>query len=588
MTDGKTVGFRSNKAEGKGDAGFRSYLVSVLSERDVETVVQHAGRHDLLLVEAVVALGFVNELAAYAAFAEWMGEPFADLRMTPPSPTAPRLLPERVSRAYQILPIAHDNRTFTYASATMVNADVERDVAFATGRRPQMVVVAKGQLVSALGQAYRMGTTIDKLIDRIKVSDMAKPVAVTTTSDDSDSPIINLCNQIVASAIAAGASDIHIEPGLNGAVVRHRVSGILEPLLTLPESAVRGVTNRFKLMAKADIATKMKPQDGAFRVSVDDQQVDVRLSTVPTIHGEKIVMRVIQGSDSALTIDTLGYDTKSVEALVTALSKPDGLVLVTGPTGSGKTTVLYAALQFLATGRVNIVTVEDPVERQVAGVTQIAVNSKSGTSFAAVLKSVMRQDPNVIMVGEVRDNEVADIVGQAAYTGHLVLSSLHTIDAASAITRLVNLGLQPFKIAESLNAVVAQRLVRKLCPHCRVPNDAAAAERLGLQAGVARVARQSAGGASTASRPVTSDAWRSPRFWSPTTACAPPFATAPVSPRSARPCIGRAAPRCEKPRSSLWRAASRRSKSSIASSRTTTSPIRGAPPLQLRVRRPQQ
>lgn len=488
MTDGKTGGFRSNKAEGLGDAGFRSFLSGVLSEQDVETVVQHAGRHDLQLVEAVVVLGFVNELAAYAAFAQWMGKPFADLRLTPPTPTAAKLLPERVSRGYQILPIAHDNRTFTYASATMVNAEVERDVAFATGRRPQMVVVAKGQLMSALGQAYRMGTKIDKLIDRINFSDMVKPVEVASASDDSDSPVINLCNQIVATAIAAGASDIHIEPAASGAVVRHRVCGILEPLLTLPESAVRGVTNRFKLMAKADIATRMKPQDGAFRIAVDDQQVDVRLSTVPTIHGEKIVMRVILGADSAHTIDTLGYDKKAEEALVKALSKPDGLVLVTGPTGSGKTTVLYAALQFLATGRVNIVTVEDPVERQVAGVTQVAVNTKSGTTFANVLRSVMRQDPNIIMVGEIRDNEVAEIVGQAAYTGHLVLSSLHTTDAASAITRLVNLGLQPFKIAESLNAVIAQRLVRKLCPHCCVANVPAAAERLGVQHGVSRVA----------------------------------------------------------------------------------------------------
>jgi type II secretory ATPase GspE/PulE/Tfp pilus assembly ATPase PilB-like protein/ActR/RegA family two-component response regulator len=487
MTDGKTAGVRLG-TEGRGDAGFGAYLADLIGQRDVDIVVQHADRHEQQLVEAVVALGFLNEMAAYAAFAEWMGKPFADLRTTPPSPTAARLLPERVSRGYQILPMAHDNRTFTYASASMFNADIDRDIAFASGRRPQMVVVAKGQLTSALGQAYRMGDTIDKLIDRIKVSDMVKPVEVSTASDDNDSPVIGLCNQIVASAIAAGASDIHIEPAASGATVRHRVCGILEPLLTLPASAVRGVTNRFKLMAKADIATRLKPQDGAFRVAVDDQQVDVRLSTVPTIHGEKLVMRVILGATSMHTIDTLGYDVKAQQTLVSALSKPDGLVLVTGPTGSGKTTVLYAALHFLATGRVNIVTVEDPVERQVDGVTQIAVNTKSGTTFANVLRSVMRQDPNVIMVGEVRDNEVADIVGQAAYTGHLVLSSLHTIDAASAITRLVNLGLQPFKIAESLNAVVAQRLVRKLCPHCRVPNEPAAAERLGIPYGVARIA----------------------------------------------------------------------------------------------------
>jgi type IV pilus assembly protein PilB len=485
--ESKTLGFRTSKPEARADIGFRAYLAAHLSAQDLATVVQHAERHELATVDAVIALGFMNEMKAYAAFADWMGRPFVDLRLNPPSATAARLLPERVARGHQIMPVAHDNRTFTYASATVFDADVDRDVAFASGRRPQMVIVARGQLASAMTQAYRMGQTIDKLIDRIKVSEMNKSVNVLAMLEEGDSPVIDLCNQIVATALAAGASDIHIEPALQGAVVRHRVSGILEPLLNLPESAVRGVTNRFKLMAKADIATKMKPQDGAFRVEIESQTADVRLSTIPTIHGEKIVMRVIRGGDSVLSIDTLGYDSKSTKTLIEALSKPDGLVLVTGPTGSGKTTVLYAALQFLATGRVNIVTVEDPVERQVEGVTQIPVHTKSGTSFANVLRSVMRQDPNVIMVGEVRDNEVADIVGQAAYTGHLVLSSLHTIDAASAITRLVNLGLQPFKIAESLNAVIAQRLVRKLCTQCSIKNDDATAERLGAQHGLPRI-----------------------------------------------------------------------------------------------------
>jgi type II secretory ATPase GspE/PulE/Tfp pilus assembly ATPase PilB-like protein/ActR/RegA family two-component response regulator len=482
--ESRTAGFRSSKVESRNDAGFQAILASHLSEREVESVVQHAKRHEVLLVEAAVMLGFLNEMAAYSAFADWQGKPFVDLRTMPPTATAARLLPERVSRGCQILPMAHDNRTFTYASASLFNAEVDRDVAFASGRRPQMVVVAKGQLVSALAEAYRMGTTIDKLIDRIKISDMVKPAEVAVAGNDNESPVIDLCNQIIATAIAAGASDVHIEPSAQGAVVRHRICGILEPLLTLPENAVRGVTNRFKLMAKADIATKFKPQDGAFRIKVDDRPVDVRLSTVPTIHGEKIVMRVVPGAESAHTIDTLGYDATAQRALVSALSKPDGLVLVTGPTGSGKTTVLYAALQFLATGRVNIVSVEDPVERQIGGVTQIAVNVKSGTTFANVLRSVMRQDPNVIMVGEVRDNEVAEIVGQAAYTGHLVLSSLHTIDAASAITRLVNLGLQPFKIAESLNAVIAQRLVRRLCDHCKITYEGVNAARQGVRYGL--------------------------------------------------------------------------------------------------------
>ena len=476
----------SGSLRGRPDAGFRNYLAGLLNEQDLATVVQHAERHGIAVVESVVALGFMNEVKAYQSLAEWMGKPFVDLQANPPTATAARLLPERVAKARQVLPLAHDNRSLTYAAASLFNDEIDRDVAFASGRRPQMVVVTRSQLVDGLTHSYRVANDIDKLLERIKLADVPRPNEP-SASTAHDSPVIDLCNRIVATAIAAGASDIHIEPSGNGAIVRHRISGILEQMLTLPQRAVPGVTNRFKLMAKADIATKMKPQDGAFRATVDEQVVDVRLSVLPTIHGEKIVMRVIQGGSSMMSIDTLGYDAQMEKKLIAALSKPDGLVLVTGPTGSGKTTVLYAALQFLQTGRVNIVTVEDPVERQVDGVTQIAVNVKSGTSFATVLRSVMRQDPNIIMVGEIRDNEVAEIVGQAAYTGHLVLSTLHTTDAASAITRLMNLGLQPFKIAESLNAVVAQRLLRRLCTHCSIPNDEATAARLGSQHGVPKV-----------------------------------------------------------------------------------------------------
>jgi type II secretory ATPase GspE/PulE/Tfp pilus assembly ATPase PilB-like protein/CheY-like chemotaxis protein len=486
VTDDKASAFRSKKA-GQADAAFVGHLAGLLPTGDVDTVRQHAAKHGINLVDATVELGLLNEQKAYAALAEWNGRPLMDLHLTPPDPTASRLLPERVARAHQIFAIAHDNRTFTYASSSPFDAEVDRDVAFASGRRPQMVIASRAQITAALSQSYKTGLAIDKLIDRIVIADMEKAVKVPGPLEATDSPIIDLCNRVIATALAAGASDVHIEPGPTGALVRHRISGILEPLLTLPEGAVRGVTNRFKLMAKADIASRMKPQDGAFRIEIDNHQIDVRLSTVPTIHGEKVVMRMVRGADAMLTIDMLGYDDKTRRALLDALSKPDGLVLVTGPTGSGKTTVLYAALQYLQTGRVNIVTVEDPVERQLAGVTQIAVHERAGTTFATVLRSVMRQDPNIIMVGEIRDNEVADIVGQAAYTGHLVLTSLHTTDAASAITRLLNLGLQAHKIAESLNAVVAQRLLRTVCSHCCVRHDAETAARLGAEHGVARI-----------------------------------------------------------------------------------------------------
>ena len=298
---------------------------------------------------------------------------------------------------------------------------------------------------------------------------------------------MRLCDYIIATAVRESASDIHIEPVLDGARVRYRVSGILETLLTIPADAVPLVANRFKVMAGADISVHNRPQDGAFRAKIADRAVDIRFSTLPTVSGEKIVMRVIDSGSVVTSVDNLGYSAPALERLKRALARPDGLVLITGPTGSGKTTSLYAVLNHLRSGHTNIVTVEDPVERRVEGVNQIPVNGRAGNTFAAVLRSVLRQDPDVLMVGEVRDAETAQIVGQAAYTGHLVLTSMHTADAASAITRLLNLGLEPFKVAESLAAIVAQRLVRRLCPDCRRLLSEHEARRLGAAHGIARV-----------------------------------------------------------------------------------------------------
>ena len=265
-------------------------------------------------------------------------------------------------------------------------------------------------------------------------------------------------------------------------------------------------------MAKADIAVRNKPQDGAFRVKVDGRPIDVRLSSLPTVDGEKLVMRVIDSGSPLQSLDQLGYDADTLVRLERALARPDGLVLVTGPTGSGKTTALYAALGHLRTGRTNIVSVEDPVERTVPGVTQIPVNARAGNTFPAVLRALLRQDPNVIMVGEVRDAEVAQIVGQAAYTGHLVLTSMHTVDTATAITRLTNLGLEPFKVAECLSAVLAQRLLRTPLPALpRRPQRlrSAPARRRASPAVGAGVGRARA--ATNASTPATAAAcrWRS-------------------------------------------------------------------------------
>ena len=443
----------------------------------------YAEQHRVPIQDAVVALGFVPELDSYAALSKVTGMALVDLEQVRVSALAVRLVPEKIARRYDALPIHEDNRTITFAVARPLDMEAERDIGFAAGRTPRAVLALRSQVTAGLDRHYPKMGEIERIIGRLKTEAPAESL-VNLSAAVNSSPVIELCNHVLSGALQAHASDIHIEPFADAAAVRYRISGILEQVLTLPKEARAHVTNRFKILAKTNIAVRHKPQDGAFRVLVGGKQVDVRLSTLPTVHGEKLVMRLVDGTSELKTIESLGYDAATVERLRRSLRRPDGMVLFTGPTASGKTTALYASLNELRSGRTNIVTVEDPVERYLDGVNQIPVNKAAGTTFASVLRSVLRQDPNVVMVGEIRDAEVAQIAGQAAYTGHLVLTSLHTIDAPSAVGRLLNLGLEPFRVADTLNAVFAQRLVRRLCPECSVRYDVDEARRLGEEHGI--------------------------------------------------------------------------------------------------------
>ena len=306
--------------------------------------------------------------------------------------------------------------------------------------------------------------------------------------DTSDAPIIKLVNHIISQSIKARASDIHIEPYQNSFKVRYRVDGILYDLLSPPKWIQASLISRIKVMAKLNIAEKRLPQDGRLEVKIGDQEIDVRVSTIPTAFGERVVLRLLNKTSSLLRMTDLGFLPDKLEQVEKLVRSPNGIILVTGPTGSGKTTTLYAVLSSINKPDINIITIEDPIEYQIQGISQIQVNPKIELTFARGLRSIVRQDPDVILIGEIRDRETADIAVQSALTGHLVFSTLHTNDSAGAITRLVDIGVEPFLISSSVIAVAAQRLIRVLCPHCKEPYtpDRMALESLGISPELAK------------------------------------------------------------------------------------------------------
>lgn len=294
-------------------------------------------------------------------------------------------------------------------------------------------------------------------------------LSIDILASEEDSPIVSLVNSVILKASTLGASDIHFEPYEEAALVRFRMDGILHEYLKIPTQTYQSVVSRIKVISNLNIAEKRVPQDGRIGVRIGTKEIDIRVSTVPTVFGERVVLRLLDKSGFNLSLEDLGFSELELNKFKRILKKPYGIVLVTGPTGAGKSTTLYASLHFIKDPRKNIITIEDPVEYQVKGVSQIQVNQKVGLTFAAGLRSILRQDPDIIMVGEIRDSETADIAIHAALTGHLVLSTLHTNDAVSSIPRLIDMGMEPFLVANSLEGIVAQRLVRKICNHCKKP-----------------------------------------------------------------------------------------------------------------------
>lgn len=385
------------------------------------------------------------------------------------------LLPERIARKYHVFPLREDVRHLVVATSDPTNIEVEHAIGFAAGRRPVFELATPTAIEEALFNAYASERAMDDILssvdeqvaDAVRIVEELEPQAVAAEEVES-APVVKLTNLILRDAIVQGASDIHIEPGAKGGVVRYRVDGVMRQYMHLPMVALNRVVSRIKVLGKLDIADRLRPQDGRSRVAIEGRYVDLRISTVCTRDAEKAVIRILR-PENTKKLEDVGITPRELARLRQLLDCRDGIVIVTGPTGSGKTTTLYSAIREIATGEVNISTVEDPVEYELAGITQIQVDAKRGVTFANSLRALLRQDPDVIFVGEIRDDETAHIAAQAAMTGHLVLATLHTNDAMSTVARLADLGLDRQTIATTLRGTLAQRLIRRVCADCAQP-----------------------------------------------------------------------------------------------------------------------
>src|SRR2546428_35292 len=436
--------------------------------------------------ETLVAQKIASDDQILAALSTRFRLKVADLAQL--DPAAKERVPEQVARRYHILPLRATDSYLEVATANPFDLDAEKALAFATAREIRLLLLAPTMSTERLDEMSRPEKAVNKLLEGmessaelVQLQDSLAPDEITIAASEAEAsqrPVVRLVDLIISEGILARSSDIHIEPEEGGVAVRYRIDGVLRQVMKIPRQAGLPLISRIKIMSSLDIADRLRPQDGRARVAVNGQPIDLRVSTLPAQLGEKVVIRILDSRATAKSLDSLGLNASEIEGIKSLLENHEGIILVTGPTGSGKTTTLYSCINLIKSEGVNIVTVEDPVEYRMQGIVQVQVQEKAGLTFAAALRSILRQDPNVVLVGEIRDRETAQIAVQASLTGHLVLSTLHTNDAANAVTRLVDIGVEAYKIAAALRGVVAQRLMRKLCPTCKQVWMEAPAERL--------------------------------------------------------------------------------------------------------------
>ncbi|ADU31346.1 GspE/PulE family protein [Evansella cellulosilytica] len=419
------------------------------------------------LGDVLLQQGYITEQQLIEVLEYQLGIPHVSLYRYPIDPKMTNLVPKEIANTRNLMPLKLEGDKLFIAMADPMDFFAIDDIRLSTGFEVEVAIATKDDILKAIHKYYELEDTVEELFEEMPSTDDKEM----ETLIENDSPMVKLVNQLLLRAVQERASDIHIDTQESKVIIRYRVDGVLKTERTLPKHMQNMLIARIKIMGNLDITESRIPQDGRIKVNIDFHPIDLRISTLPTVYGEKIVMRILDLGNSLNDLEKLGFSEKHYEQLTEMLDMPNGIVLITGPTGSGKSSTLYASLNRLNSEQVNIITVEDPVEYQLEGINQIQVNTKVGMTFASGLRSILRQDPDIIMVGEIRDSETAEIAVRASLTGHLVLSTIHTNDSISTINRLVDMKIEPFLLAASLSGIVSQRLVRKICRDCKKEHE---------------------------------------------------------------------------------------------------------------------
>ena len=449
----------------------------LLSTEQLSSIINAHQRQGGVLSKHILDSGYVEE----AAFGEFLASVYrvaaVDLTNLEIEDEVIKLVPEDIATRFQLIPVGRQGRVIEVAMSNPDNLFAIDDLKFYTGLEVRPLVAPESAIKSAIDMYYDRAQTLASVMEEMDedIDLVEDPDEILRTqemeAESQAAPVIKLVNSLMADAVQRGASDIHVEPYEKNMRVRYRIDGVLHDMMTPPNRLKSAIISRIKIMAELDIAERRVPQDGRIKLRIGKRTVDMRVSTLPTLFDEKIVMRILDQDNLEVDLNKLGFQNGPLANFMEAIESPYGMVLVTGPTGSGKTTTLYSALTNINSVDVNIITTEDPVEYNLAGINQVQINDDVGLTFASALKAILRQDPNIVMVGEIRDLETASIATKAALTGHLVLSTVHTNDAPSTVGRMVDMGVEPFLVASSVRLILAQRLVRRICERCAEPDD---------------------------------------------------------------------------------------------------------------------